>query len=225
MIYKITFYGYVANFIMESHFEKIVNYKNPEPLIYQLLKGLKYVISMYEYTEYTCAPKYKLKYKLKLEKMEGDLVQLRSLGILTNENLYNLYKEAHLGLAEIHKRGVAHQDVSLGNILYSRNADGRFVYKYADFGMSCSENIGKRYNKTLIECQMMDVWDLNASLYELLPNYNYIEDLLDMNEVNSVVSKHPQEEDPHLDFIIKNMRFIFSKRGKISSEEVLKLGL
>ena len=67
---------------------------------------------------------------------DGNLADLLKRGKLTPEQIHDLTRGILLGLQHLHRNRIVHRDFKPANILISRDNQGRFVPKIADFGLS-----------------------------------------------------------------------------------------
>lgn len=67
---------------------------------------------------------------------DGNLADLLKKEKLTPEQIHDLTRGILLGLQHLHRHRIVHRDFKPANILISRDNQGRFVPKIADFGLS-----------------------------------------------------------------------------------------
>jgi len=155
---------------------------NRELTAYELLsskkgKGEKEPVGCYEYI--VClidafiqpidGKKY---YVFVLELMDNDLRALFEMDITTKDSDIMLFYMKTLleGLAYIHSKGMAHNDIKLENILLKSYGDKVPIAKYADFGISCTDETQPDIFGTLLKCgkqgSLLYVSPDNSNAYE-----------------------------------------------------------
>ena len=100
-------------------------------------------------------------YILVLELMEGDIWDIIESGLLLSDPYITLtlMRELLEGLAFIHSKGLAHNDIKPENILYKKimriiNGKERIkdVLKYVDFGLSCTDETQNELMGKFLKC-------------------------------------------------------------------------
>lgn len=126
------------------------------------------------------------------EKCDGNLETLFKEKLSEAQKI-DLIKQLILGLAIIHKMGYIHRDIKPDNILYTKDKEGNFILKFADFGFACKREWKEKYGllgsplyfspefcKVLahklkseeINHSKVDVWALGTTLHRLYKGVN-----------------------------------------------------
>jgi len=128
-------------------------------------------------------------YYLVTEAIYGKEIKEREIKAVVKENVLEFIKQIVKGLGCIHDSGAAHNDISLGNIMYDNTKQ---MYYFIDFGLSCVNSechgvepgssyysapeflLGKVSNNTpLKNLQKNDLWALGlVIIQEILWFYN-----------------------------------------------------
>lgn len=125
------------------------------------------------------------------EYIEGPTLSTYILNNFSNinydiDNLWNAFTQLTEALSYIHKNGFAHRDIKGDNIIYDIN---RHIFRFVDFGLSCSINIKCRPGvgtisymapeiygddpnilRTLTLAQASDIWAMGIVFFELSHN-------------------------------------------------------
>lgn len=118
--------------------------------------------------DYGSIPTYFIVYEL----MDGDLSQYH---FKNAEEIVRAYKDCLVGLTQIHKAQLAHNDIKPHNILY-KEVNGKIIFKIGDLGALCSsdEIIGFRRPCHAFGTPLFSAPEVNSQFWDRL-NYKILQ--------------------------------------------------
>lgn len=145
----------------------------------------------------------------------------------SGQKLYTLFMNSILVLDTIHVLSIAHNDVSLHNMMYQKTGTYDKI-RFIDFEDSCGQSSrgvvdckNGRMIKTLEQKQLGDVWDLITSIYDILNPV--IKDLLDVDEVIETINKYSNtHDDKYTKAVIETMKYVINSRGTKNAEMTIR---